>query len=155
GTFAVSDVDCDKLYFAIAKEPRHGSVTITDPATGAFAYTPRKDFHGEDAFTYEVGDGKLAARAVVELRVKPVNDPPEVKGGAFRAREEQAIEVRASARDVEGDDVTFSIATPPAHGTAEVVDEKAGRFRYTPEKDFHGEDRITVRATDGHDTADA
>lgn len=148
GTFDVSDVEGDRLYFAIARDPRHGTVVITDGVKGAFQYTPRKDFHGEDSFVFEVGDGRLAARGEIRLEIAPVNDPPMVEAAAVRTDEDQAIELSVRASDVEGDPLRFRVLSAPAHGTAEVLDEKLGRFRYTPAQDFHGEDRFTVAASD-------
>ena len=45
------------LSFAIVTTPAHGSVTLTNAATGAFTYTPTAGYIGPDSFTFQVTDG--------------------------------------------------------------------------------------------------
>ena len=73
---------------------------------------------------------------LVMAKGKPV--PPVVTGGAFRTREDEAVEVRAEASDVDGDALTFRVTKQPKQGSVEVLDKGAGRFRYTPRPDAFG-----------------
>ena len=45
-----------------------------------------------------------------------------------------------------GDTHTFAIITQPAHGTASL---ESNALRYTPFRDYHGDDSFAIRATDG------
>ncbi len=53
-----ADPDGDPLQYVIVQEPSKGSVSLTNPATGAFVYTPYAGSSGEDSFTFKVSDGK-------------------------------------------------------------------------------------------------
>lgn len=60
GKLAASDGDGDALTFQIIarRHPEHGTVKITNPATGDFTYTPKVGFTGTDLFFFSVSDGK-------------------------------------------------------------------------------------------------
>jgi ELWxxDGT repeat protein len=51
------DVDSQPLQYHIISEPAKGRLTLNDPATGAFSYTPAAGSGGADRFTYAVSDG--------------------------------------------------------------------------------------------------
>ncbi len=44
------------LTFAAIGQPEHGTLTITDTATGAYTYTPTSGYHGQDTMTIQVTD---------------------------------------------------------------------------------------------------
>lgn len=48
------------LTFAAIGQPEHGTLTITDTATGAYTYTPTSGYHGQDTFTIQVTDANGA-----------------------------------------------------------------------------------------------
>lgn len=54
------------LSFAIASQPVHGSVTLTNAAKGSFSYTPVAGYTGTDSFTFTAGDGTLNSNAAKE-----------------------------------------------------------------------------------------
>lgn len=67
------------LTFAIATNGSKGQAAMTDPATGAFTYTPNPDANGTDTFTYKANDGLHDSVAgTVTVTINPVNDPPTV-----------------------------------------------------------------------------
>jgi hypothetical protein len=37
----------------------HGTVTITNPTTGAYSYAPALNYNGTDSFTFKANDGSL------------------------------------------------------------------------------------------------
>lgn len=55
-TFNKSDTE---VKFSINKEPKKGTVDITDNTKGEFIYAPQKGEYGEDKFTFYVESGKL------------------------------------------------------------------------------------------------
>ncbi|MGE5625142.1 MAG: Ig-like domain-containing protein [Bacillota bacterium] len=69
GTLAVSGSTGGTLTYSVAAVPAHGSVTITDAATGAFTYTPTAGFSGSDQFTFAVDDGVVKTMAVETVTV--------------------------------------------------------------------------------------
>src|SRR6185437_2710847 len=44
------------MTFAVVAQPTHGTVTITNAATGAFTYTPATGYSGSDSFTFDAKD---------------------------------------------------------------------------------------------------
>ena len=58
GTLPASDADGDSLNYASVTGPGNGTLTITDPATGAFSYTLNGAASG-DTFTFLANDGEL------------------------------------------------------------------------------------------------
>jgi VCBS repeat-containing protein len=60
-----------------------GVVTITDPVTGAFTYTPNANANGTDTFQFQVTDshGVTSAMKTVTVTINPVNDVPRFHVG--------------------------------------------------------------------------
>ncbi|MDD5265141.1 MAG: Ig-like domain-containing protein, partial [Candidatus Bipolaricaulis sp.] len=141
-----ADADGDDLTIQAVTQPIHGSVT----ASGTSAtYTPDRDFHGEDSFTYTVTDGRGGSSgATVFIRVSAVNDEPLAQDdGAFTDEGSAvAIDVLANDSDPEGRDLTVQTVTSPAHGTAEI---RGFAVLYTPAPGFSGVDGFTYVAIDG------
>ena len=48
----------DAFTFAIAAEPSHGELVLTDPVGGAARYTPEANYVGGDSFTFTVSGGE-------------------------------------------------------------------------------------------------
>ena len=73
GTLSASDSDGDSLTFAIASNPSHGSVSITNSSTGAFTYTPNSNYSGSDSFTFTATDsaGNVSNAATESVTVNP------------------------------------------------------------------------------------
>lgn len=134
--------------YALKSSPSHGQVKL-DAATGAFEYTPAKDFHGRDAFTAEAVSGKITAPIEVLVDVTQVNDPPVVTSAvSLKTAEDTPGSASVTARDIDGDALTYQVATPPAHGET-AIDPKSGKFTYTPSPDFNGADSFIVEVSDG------
>jgi VCBS repeat-containing protein len=75
GTLMASDPDGDHLIFAIVDKPSHGSVNLGD--NGAYTYTPNKDYHGSDSFTFKANDGHADSNvATISITVKAAPPPP-------------------------------------------------------------------------------
>src|SRR5205085_653875 len=133
--------------------PTHGTVSGTAPN---LTYAPAPDFNGTDSFTFKVNDGTRdsitatvtvtvrevndaptgaddpkCAPATVNITVTPVNDAPAVTGVPSTATtpELAAYTFTASATDVDGDSVAFSLVGAPA-GAA--IDPQSGIFTWTP-----------------------
>ncbi len=85
GTLQATDVDSPSLTYSIAVNPTHGTVNITDTATGAYTYTPDANYNGSDSFMFRAYDGQLNSNpATVSITIVAVNDAPQLNlnGGA-------------------------------------------------------------------------
>ena len=153
----VDDVETSdaNLTYTIVSPPAHGTATAT-------TYTPNADYNGPDSFTYKVTDRgdpdgcsaapcaapKDSTTKTVAITVNPVNDAPVANDAALTTDEDTpvALNLDALASDVETGDanLTYTIVTPPAHGTATAT-------TYTPDADFNGADSLTYKVTDRGD----
>ncbi len=77
GTLAASDPEGDDLVFEITAYPRHGSVILSDRASGRYLYRPSAGYTGRDSFTYTVRDewGNYAGEAEVRVTVSRLSSP--------------------------------------------------------------------------------
>jgi len=126
-----------------------GSVRISADGN-QLLYTPAKDFHGDETFTYTVVSGEVAR---VTVRVEPTNDVPTAVPDAYVVQRNQTLDVFAATgllandSDIDGDPLSVSQYTQPAHGV--LVLESDGSFRYAPPVDYRGADTFTYVITDG------
>ena len=146
-------------------EALRGKVQFVD---GVVRYTPGPEFSGEDQFTYYMTDGTGAVdSAVVQITVKPINDPPEAYGDEYflpTGMRSYTLDVLANDFDVESKPLSFTASSgeylittvvhqAPAHGT--LTQAANGTLVYTPfSAGFVGDDRFTYAASDGEDESD-
>ncbi len=115
-----NDLDPEQrpLTVTIESRPRRGSATVD--ASNLVTYQPAPDTHGEDSFTYRATDGALSATASVSVTVNPINDPPAFASPdisrtvAENASEGARVGAPVTARDVDGDDLTYRHFGPGA-----------------------------------------
>ena len=144
-----SDVDGDPLSLVSVTAPAHGSATIAD--AHHVTYTPAADYHGADTFSYTIEDSSGASgSAAVSITVTSVNDAPIASADAATLAEDGSatIDVVANDTDVDGDTLTITAITLPAHGLALIAD--GHHVSYTPAPDYHGADAITYTISDGN-----
>ncbi|WP_426077591.1 DUF4347 domain-containing protein, partial [Janthinobacterium sp. PSPC3-1] len=127
---AATDLDGDTVTYGKGSDPAHGTVVVN--ANGTYTYTPAANYNGADSFTYTVSDGKGGSNTyTVAITVSPVNDAPTASGTAITTAEDTAKSGSLpAATDVDGDTVTYSKGSNPAHGT--VVVNSNGTYTYTP-----------------------
>ena len=143
-----NDPDGDALSVSFDSAPVHGAVTLQPD--GALRYTPDSNFSGSDSFSYRVSDGLVSSgAATVTLTVRPVNDAPVARDDASATDEDTplVLEVRGNDSDADGDVLTVSIITAPAHGALTLQPD--GTLRYTPDIDFNGGDSFGYQVSDG------
>ncbi len=150
---AGSDVDGDRLAFKlVAGSAAHGSVAL-DEATGAFTFTPDKDWNGAASFSYVVSDGtSSSAPKAVSLAFDAVNDAPVAAAAAeaYSLAEDSVLKgTLAKGSDVDGDALTYQLVAGSAtHGTA-TVDAATGAFSFAPAGDYNGAAEFRYKVFDG------
>jgi subtilisin-like proprotein convertase family protein len=139
--------DGDAITAVDASTPVHGSVTL-NPG-GTFTYTPQAAFKGTDSFTYRAFDGTdLSVPATVTIGVG--NQPPTAAADAYAVTSGAQLtgtSVLANDSDPNGDSLTATLTSGPAHGTFSLAAN--GTFTYTPDEGFTGRDAFTYAASDG------
>src|SRR5207249_2349285 len=123
-----SDVDSATITAVLVAGPSHGTLTLN--ANGSFSYTPAGNYNGADSFTYKANDGALNSNiATVSLTVTAVNDAPVANAQSVTTPANTAKPITLTATDVDGDTLTYSVVTGPAHGT---LSGTAPNVTYTP-----------------------
>ena len=155
-TLTGTDVEGDGLAFSIVVAPQNGSVgpmTSTDATSASVLYSPQDNFHGDDLFTFVVNDGSSGSDpATVNVTVNPINDPPTASGHSLSTEDDTKVTIVLTARDVDGDQLTFSVVVPPQHGSLGTVTSTAratSTVGYTPNLHYRGSDSFTFKVTDG------
>jgi Big-like domain-containing protein/chitobiase/beta-hexosaminidase-like protein/peptidase C13-like protein len=145
------DGDEDPVTFAIASQPSHGNVDLTNAATGAFTYTPSTDYYGPDSFTFTADDGKgTSPEATVSITVeRGYNNPPTAPGSSASTQEDTPCSGTLQGSDPDGDPITYILVSAPVKGDVELTNPATGAFTYTPHDDLNGEDAFTYKVTDG------
>ena len=144
-----TDLDGDALTVSGATAPAHGTATVN--AGGTITYAPAGNYHGADSFSYTVGDGHGGSTtATVAVTVTPTNDGPVAVDDAATTTEDTAVSIAVlpNDTDLDGDALTVSAATAPAHGTALVNAE--GTITYAPAANYHGADSFSYTVGDGN-----
>ncbi|WPH24013.1 tandem-95 repeat protein [Variovorax paradoxus] len=147
GQIIGSDADGDTLTYTKGSDPAHGTVTVN--ADGTYTYVPGANFNGTDSFTVTVSDGHGGTTtSTVNVTVVPVNDLPTVPDYTKTTNEDTPVSGQVIGTDVDGDTLTYTKGTDPAHGTVTVNAD--GTYTYTPGANFNGTDSFTVTVSDGH-----
>jgi Ca2+-binding RTX toxin-like protein len=143
-TLVATDAECDLLTYTIITLPAHGALSVSGADR---TYTPAANYNGPDSFTFRASDGVNESNvATVSITVNPGNDPPVASPNSAILAEDSFAMVGLPATDVDGDPLTYSVVTPPAHGTL----SGSGNSRtYTPGANNHGSDSFTFTANDG------
>jgi parallel beta-helix repeat protein len=94
-------------------------------------------------------DGRWTS-APLGLKVITPNRPPVAPTTQFATTpEEQAITLTLAYVDPDGDPLTFSITTPPAHGTLSGFNPATRQIVYTPDALYRGADSFVFQVDDG------
>ncbi|SET88596.1 tandem-95 repeat protein [Stigmatella erecta] len=138
-----TDVEGQTLTISAVQNPSNGMATLSGTN---ITFSPNADFHGAAAFEYVATDGQTTSIGLVTVTVTPVNDAPVATNVTVTVAHNTATAITLTATDVEGDALTFTIATPPAHGT---LSGTGANLTFTPEANFGGQDSFTFTASDG------
>lgn len=140
----VEDADPDTLNVHLLATPEHGEFSLDDTN---ITYTPKANYFGDDVLRFYVDDGEQRSEsASVNLVIRPVNDAPVAQAGQSSGDEDHVQILHFAGTDVENAPLTFQPVTQPTHGS---VAQVSGKWRYTPEANYFGEDQLTYVANDG------
>lgn len=140
-----SDPESDPLTFTLDLSPSKGVLSLFDANTGDVTYAPDPNFNGSDSFTFKVNDGTDDSNiATVSITITPVNDIPTCVDVSITTPEDVQGSTNPGCIDIDGDPLTFSIASQPSEGTASI-----GSLIYDPNLNTSGLDSFTYKANDG------
>ena len=154
GVLVAADIDSPLLTYTITTPPTHGTITSFDPATGAYIYQPDSDYNGPDTLQFTATDGQLTSNiATIDLTVVPVNDAPIAASDSVSTNEDNGVSGVLVAADIDSPSLTYTITTPPIHGSITAFDPATGAYTYEPDPDYNGPDSLQFTATDGQLTS--
>ncbi len=144
-----ADPEGDPLSAEILTQPTHGTLTVL--ADGSVRYqhdgsAPLGDA-ATDSFTYRATDGKdVSEPATVTISI--INAPPVAADDSATVDHAGTvtIDVLANDKDPEGNPLSITIVTPPAHGSAAVSGQS---IVYTQDGSNATADTLTYTASDG------
>ncbi len=143
-TLGGTDADGNVLTYALVTQPAHGTLSGTAPNV---SYKPATNFNGSDSFTFKANDGTLdSPAAMIAITVAPANDAPLAIEQSVATDKNVAKAITLGGSDVDGDALTFTVATQPAKGT---LSGTAPNLTYTPNNNITGADVFTFKANDG------
>ncbi len=132
--------------YAIVAETPHGAISLSGDAA---TYTPTHNYTGLDEFTYTATDvNGPSLPATVTIKVDPAPPVADNKIVTTPYNTPKQITLSGSDNDNLGGPfaLTFSLATPPAHGTLSTI---SGSFvTYMPNHNYSGLDSFTYTSMD-------
>jgi hypothetical protein len=146
GEFGRWDPDGDSVTGSIVTQPSHGTLNTSWYGTFRPWYEPTPGYSGQDSFVYRVCDTfNTCSDATITVNI--TNQTPSAYGSTYTLHTGQFIG-EFGRSDPDGDGLTGSIITPPAHGT--INTSWYGTFRpwYTPNPGFSGFDTLTFQVCD-------
>lgn len=142
-----ADIDGDATIVTITTQPSHG--TAASSGSDAVVYTPSTNYFGTDSFTISAYDGKTYSTPVaVSLTIRAINDAPTVADQMVNGLEDTTLVFPLTASDVDGDVLSVTQGSRPAHGELTLTTSGA-TATYTPDAEYSGTDSFTYRVTDG------
>ena len=151
-----SDANGNPLTYSAAGLPAGLSIDVNSgQITGTLASSASTQGVGGSG-TYNVvitaSDG-LGGTAIQTFALTAVNTLPTANGTTLAINEDASAsgDLHGVVTDVDGDTLSFSTVTPPAHGT--LVLNANGLYTYTPTANYSGSDSFTYRVTDADGAA--
>lgn len=147
---AASDIDGDSLSFSMIGAPSSGQLTLEE--SGMFTYQPYDNFYGVDSFEFAVTDSHGASStAIARINVSSINDAPIINTSQIQTLEDTELVKLLDITDVEGDQLSYSIAEQASHGAASLSD--TGELTYLPSANYYGKDNVKISAIDSYGAA--
>lgn len=161
------DIDGGPISVSSVTQGQYGTVAVAGAGTG-LTYIPDANFNGTDSFTYKLNGG---SSATVVVTVTGTQDAPVItsNGGGASASvdiaENQTQILTVSGADIDGDVLTYGIATGNAATNADSalfsINATTGVLSFTAARDFENPGDanrdnvylVGVTATDGSSTA--
>lgn len=136
------------LQLISSNSTNHNSTTIIK--NNKIEYTPNPNFNGIDIINYIVSNNKYNVHGQIEVTIKPIIDIPSSVNKNIETNEDTPIEV--NIRDIISypDDEKYLLYFVQAFASFGniVFKENKTIIEYTPNKNFHGEDKITYIVSD-------
>ena len=133
------------LTYSVVSGPANGTLSGSPPN---LTYTPNSGYSGPDSFTFKANDGSTDSNiATVSIIVRGPNHPPIATSTSVTVAAGGPAAIMLFASDPDGDSLTYSVVSPPSHGT--LSSGTSANRTYTPNAGYIGSDSFTFKANDG------
>jgi hypothetical protein len=140
---AATDADSDSLsYSAVGLPSGLGINSATGLITGTVAFGASPG----NTVTIRVTDGISSPQVTFDWTVTHTNRAPVANSQAVTTTEDSATGITLTGSDPDGETLSYSIGTGPAHG---ILSGSAPSLTYTPALNYNGPDSFTFRVNDG------
>lgn len=139
-----SDPNNDVLTI-VSVSPTNGVAIISGTN---IVFTPATNFIGTATVVYTIIDGIGGTNSAL-ISIIVFNTAPVANNQSLSTTEDTATNLVLTASDTDGDPLTFSIDSGPAHGTLSLLNTNTGAVTYTPATNYFGPDSFTFRVNDG------
>jgi VCBS repeat-containing protein len=144
-----TDIDGDTLAYSALGLPSGLSIDSTGLISGLLSNAashggPNGDGIYNITVTASDGHGGTVSQT---FQLSVGNPAPTTADSNQTTNEDTAFTATLAANDIDGDALTFSATTQPAHGTL-VLNASSGVYTYTPTANFNGTDSFTYRVVD-------
>ncbi len=142
-----TDVARGAVSYKLATQGAHGTASID--VGGQLRYTPKPDFWGLDTVSFDIVGSSGSNRYVAYVNVLPINDAsPVSRSGEYLVQAGAQFQGQLPvATDLDGDVLTYSLASDPVTGKVSVGPN--GEFNYVSGKTQTGSDSFTFAVSDG------
>lgn len=139
-----TDSDGSIAGYEVVQYPGNGQIRVEG---SRISYTPNRDFHGQDTFTYRVIDDENATSVPVSVHivVNSVNDAPIAHPSSWIAQEDSSVNITLSGQDNDNNIAKYEIVSHPRHGS---ISGGGANWIYRPNPNFHGDDSFTFKTID-------
>ena len=147
--FSVAGVTATPVVGTAFSIPNVGSITIN--TNGSYTFNPAPNYNGNvPLISYSIADGNGGtAAATLSITVNSINDAPTGSSipAIITTPEDTPQSGRINGFDADGDPLTYTLSSPPSHGT--IVLNLDGTYVYTPAPNYNGPDEFKVTISDG------
>jgi hypothetical protein len=152
---AATDGNGDALSAAITTPPTKGTASVTGSNPFTVAFVPTANSNGTDSIGFSVSDGHGGTTAAsVAVTIAAQQDAPAIAALTLSATEDTTAAGQVGASDVDGDALTYTATSGPAHGSL-TLNASSGAFTYSPAANYNGADLAQIQVSDGGRTASA
>ena len=148
-TLNATDIDNSgaELTWSVQSAPVNGVAAMSGTGNSqSLTYTGNADFNGSDTLVVQLTDGDLTDTITVNVTVAAVNDAAVFTSTPVTtATEGEAYVYFATASDVEGDTLNFSLPVKPVGMS---INSTTGEMTWTPANGVESAN-VTVRVNDG------
>ncbi len=138
------DKENDVLQYKITKRPKHGRIYGDPPF---IEYYPEQDYYGLDKLRFLVKDKTFTSEpAEVTINILPVNDIPIAISQKTSTFENIPLDITLVSDDKDGDILNYTLIKRPTFGR---LKGQESTFKYLPDKNFVGIDKIYFKVSDG------